>query len=37
MRDRMDQKIDKKVFKRTTQHTKSINLFKKTYRGGIRF
>lgn len=35
-RTRTNKKIDQKIFRRTATKTKSINLPKKIYRGGIR-
>lgn len=36
MRDKMNRKVDRKVFKRTAASTKKINLEQVAMRGGIR-
>ena len=37
MRKRVNKRKDKKIFRRTSGKTKSVNLGRVTYRGGIRF
>lgn len=36
MRQKMNRKVDRRVFKRTAATTNSINLQQVSYRGGIR-
>lgn len=36
MREMMNRKVDRQVFKRTAASTKSVNLQQLYYRGGIK-
>lgn len=37
MRIKVDPKMDRYVFRKSADRTKSVNLLQRIYRGGIRF